>query len=32
MSEEHSVTSHKICMICCYNGLNDICVGLPPLS
>jgi len=19
-------------MICCYNGLNDICVGLPPLS
>ena len=22
---------HKICMICCYNGLNEICVGLSPL-
>jgi len=27
--EEESVTLHKVCMICCYNGLNKISAGLP---
>jgi len=30
--QKNNVALHKIRMICCYNGLNEICVGLPPLS
>jgi len=32
MSEEQSDTLHNICMSCFYNELNEIYVGLPPLS
>ena len=31
VSEEQSVTLHKICMICYYNGWDEICAGPPPL-
>jgi len=30
IADEQSVALHKLCMTCCYNGLNEVCVGLPP--